>query len=78
MKVELYPITEYWKLKHGECFLYNNEAYMKLKDSYDDSKSEDCEFAHFIDCALRFSDCKLVEFLGAREVQPIDLKVVKI
>lgn len=78
MKVELYPTTKYGELKHGECFLYENEAYMKLKDSYDDSKTEDYEFAHFIDCALRFRDCKLVEFLGVREVQPIDLKVVKI
>ena len=78
MKVEFYPTTEYCKLKHGECFLYNNEAYVKLDDSYYDTKSEDYKFAHFIDCALRFSDCQLIEFLSTQEVQPIDLKVVKI
>ena len=78
MKVELYPTTEYGKLKHGECFLYNSEAYMKLKDSYDDSRTEDYEYAHFINCALRFRDSKLMEISDSTVVQLIDLKVVKV
>ena len=78
MKVELYPTTEYGKLKHGECFLYNNETYIKLKDSYDDSRTEDYEYAHFINCALRFRDSKLMEISDSTVVQLIDLKVVKV
>ena len=78
MKVELYPTTKYGELKHGECFLCNSEAYIKLKDSYDDSRTEDYEYAHFINCALRFRDSKLIEFSDSAIVQPIDLKVVKV